>query len=410
MSEPFGNESTHQTAGSTPEHGVCSRLRPFGTTIFTTISRLAAEHGAVNLGQGFPDENPPEPLIETVVEAIRSGDNQYAPMPGRPELRQAIANDRARRGHGIWSAEDEVTVTSGATGGLAAALLGTLEAGDEVILFDPAYDAYPALVAMAGGRAVRLAPEAPDFRITHEALESAITPRTRVILVNSPWNPTGRVLDDDELEVIADCCRRHDLLCVSDEVYERMVFTREHRSISTLPGMRDRTLVVSSLGKTYSCTGWKIGWVCAGTALTRAVRAAHQFLVFSVPGPLQQAATRALNDHADDWDRELTASYLARRDLLVDGLEAAGLIPLTPDGTYFVLAEISGLGDRDDRAFCDRMLRSVGVAAIPASVFTEHGRGLSTFVRFAFCKPEPMLERAVANLREMEPLREGQTP
>jgi N-succinyldiaminopimelate aminotransferase len=384
-------------------HGTTTRLAPFGTTIFTTISHRAAAVNAINLGQGFPDEDPPEALIEATIASLQAGHNQYAPMSGIPELRQAIANDQARRGRQRWNPDDEVTVTSGATGALAAALLGTLEHDDEVILFDPAYDAYPALVAMAGAHARRLAPPAPEFRITRELIEKAITPRTRMIVLNSPWNPTGRVLDDQELADVADCCIKHDLICVSDEVYERLVFTRPHRSIGSMPGMRDRTIVISSMGKTYSCTGWKVGWACATGSLTAAIRAAHQFLVFSLPVPLQKAATRALNDYGNDWDRSLISSYGTRRELLLEGLASAGLKPIAPEGTYFILADITGLGDDDDHAFCDRMLETVGIAAIPSSVFTDGGAGMKSMVRFAFCKPQALIQEALDRLARLTP-------
>lgn len=407
MTRRPAHSSTNTPSGSMGSgpgtHGTTTRLAPFGTTIFTTISQRAAARNAINLGQGFPDEDPPQALIEASIASLQAGHNQYAPMSGIPELRQAIANDQARRGRERWHPDHEVTVTSGATGALAAALLGTLEHDDEVILFDPAYDAYPALVAMAGAHARRLAPPAPGFRITRDLIEKAITPRTRMIVLNSPWNPTGRVLDDQELADVSDCCIKHDLICVSDEVYERLVFTRPHRSIGSMPGMRDRTIVISSMGKTYSCTGWKIGWACATGTLTSAIRAAHQFLVFSVPVPLQKAATRALNDYGTDWDLSLSASYGTRRDLLLEGLTSAGLEPIAPEGTYFILADITGLGDDDDHAFCDRMLETVGIAAIPSSVFTEGGLGMKSMVRFAFCKPQALIQEALDRLSRLTP-------
>ena len=401
--KPSPNESDR----SSTEHGTNSRLTRFGTTIFTTISHRAAAAKAINLGQGFPDDDPPEALVQASIASLNAGHNQYAPMAGLPELRQAIANDQARRDRCRWHPDTEVTVTSGATGALAASMLGTLETDDEVILFDPSYDAYPALVAMAGAHAKRLAPEAPEFRITRPLIDSAITPRTRMIVVNTPWNPTGRVLDDQELQAIADCCIENDLICVSDEVYERLVFTRPHRSIVSLNGMRERTIVISSMGKTYSCTGWKVGWACAPESLSAAIRAAHQFLVFSIPAPLQKAATRALNDYGSDWDRQLLETYGARRDLLLEGLTAAGLRPIAPEGTYFILADFTPLGDPDDHAFCDRLLESVGVAAIPSSVFTEGGCGMRSMARFAFCKPLPLLEEALTRLARLSPLTRG---
>ena len=385
----------------------CARLAPFGTTIFTTISARAMATGAINLGQGFPQEDPPGPIMQTALDSFKAGHNQYAPMPGALSLRQAIARDLERRDSERWDPDSEITVTSGATEALAATFLGILEPGDEVILFDPAYDAYPAGVAMAGATARRIAPTAPEFRITHELLATALNDKTRMIVINTPWNPTGRVLDHEELEVIAQACRAHNLLCVSDEVYERLVYEGVHRSISTLPDMRDRTIAISSLGKTYSCTGWKIGWACAHPALTAGIRAAHQFLVFSVPMPLQHAAEHALTEFGASWDALLLEQYQERRQLLLDGLINAGLKPIEPQGTYFITADFSALGDSDDTAFCDRLLSEANVAAIPTSVFTDGGAGCRSLARFAFCKPEKELREAIKRFAQLEPLKQG---
>jgi len=324
-------------------------------------------------------------------------------MPGYLGLRHAITRDHGERTGLQWDHESEVTVTSGATEALAATFLGILEPGDEVILIDPAYDAYAAGVALACAKAVRIAPDPPGFRITTELLSGAITQHTRMIVINTPWNPTGRVLDDQELEAIAALCMEHDLLCVSDEVYERLVFDGRHRSIASITGMRDRTITISSLGKTYSCTGWKIGWACASGGLTDAIRAAHQFLVFSVPEPLQHAAEMAMTRFRDAWDQDLLDRYSTRRDMLMSGLESAGLDPIMPQGTYFIMAGFSRLGDADDVAFCNRLLDEANVAAIPTSVFTQEGSRCRDLVRFAFCKPDAEIGTAVERMQALGP-------
>ena len=381
-----------------PRNRIGSRLAPYGTTIFSTITAKANAAGAINLGQGFPDSDPPSEMIKIVSDMHLAGRNQYAPMPGLPSLREAVSQDRVRRGHEDWNPESQVTITSGATEALAAAFLGLLEVGDEVVLFDPAYDAYPAGISMAGAVPVRVSLEDEDFAITRTALEARISARTRMLVVNTPWNPTGRLLSHSELSAIADVCRSHDLICISDEVYERLVFDGAHRSIADLPDMKDRTVVISSLGKRYSCTGWKIGWACASDDITAAIRAAHQFLVFSVPEPHQHAAHHALSRLGDDWERELHETYRQRRDLLFDGLVSAGLEPRHTSGSYFILAGTNSHMDSDDVRFCDRMLQEYGVAAIPASIFTENGQGCKGYVRFAFCKSERDLKSDRTNV------------
>ena len=384
-----------------PRNRTGSRLAPYGTTIFSTITARANAAGAINLGQGFPDSDPPRELIEVVSDMHLAGRNQYSPMPGLPSLRAAVAEDRNNRGHIPWNPDSEVTITSGATEALAAAFLGLLEIGDEVILFDPAYDAYPAGISMAGGIPVRLAMEHDDFVITRATLEAGLSSRTKMLVLNSPWNPTGRVLSDSELSIVADVCRRHDLICISDEVYERLIFDGSHRSIADLPDMRHRTVVISSLGKRYSCTGWKIGWACACDEITSAIRAAHQFLVFSVPEPHQHAAHHALSRLDEAWERDLHETYRQRSALLFEGLRASGLEPRHTEGSYFILAGTGSHQDPDDVAFCDRMLRDSGVAAIPASIFTEKGQGCRGFVRFAFCKSEGDLNEALSRISSM---------
>lgn len=387
-----------------PANATCARLAPFGQTIFTSISLLAQRHGAVNLGQGFPDFDGPEFVKEAGIAAIREGHGQYARMFGVPALNEAIA-DRFRLDTGmVFDPNQEVTVTSGCTEAIAAALLGILEPDDEVVLVEPFYDSYRACVAMAGAtpRFVRLRP--PDFRLERDELAAAITPRTRAILVNTPHNPTGRVLDHDELATIADVATRHDLVVLSDEVYERLVFEGTHRSIASLPGMRDRTITLSSLGKTFSLTGWKIGWAIAPQRLTAAVRAAHQFLTFATATPLQHAAVTALRCEQAYYDG-LLAEYRARRDLLVDGLRRAGLEVFVPQGAYFVIADCRALGFDDDVAFCRHLVEQVRVAAIPCSAFFDAGAtaargddGCRTLVRFACCKRDETLREGVRRL------------
>lgn len=386
-----------------PRNRTGSRLEPFGTTIFSTITAKAHACGAINLGQGFPDNDPPRELIEIISDMHLAGRNQYAPMPGLPSLRTAVSLDRERRGFNTWNPNAEITITSGATEALAATFLGLLEIGDEVILFDPAYDAYPAGISMAGAVPVRLSTEHDDFQITRTALEGAITPRTKMLVLNSPWNPTGRVVSDSELEIIADVCRRYELTCVSDEVYERLIFDGVHRSIADLPGMRERTVVISSLGKRYSCTGWKIGWACASESMTAAIRAAHQFLVFSVPEPLQHAAHHALSRLDAAWELNVHETYEKRREILFNGLLSAGLQPRMTEGSYFILAETGVHEDPTDVDFCARMIEQAGVAAIPASIFTEEGQGCRKHVRFAFCKSEHDLNEAIARIRQLKP-------
>lgn len=377
---------------------IASRLRPFGGTVFAEMTQLAAKHGAVNLGQGAPDFDGPQFVKDAGIRAIREGHAQYARMYGVPELNAAIAS-RFRRDTGLDVSPDaEVTVTSGCTEAIAATVLGLIEPGDEVLLIEPFYDSYPATVALAGGsvRAVTLRP--PDFALDVAALRAAVRPNTRAILLNTPHNPTGHVFSKEELAAIADLCRTHDLLCISDEVYERLVFEGTHISIATLPGMYERTVTLSSLGKTYSLTGWKVGWAVAPPDLTAGVRAAHQFLTFATATPLQHGAVAALAS-GEEYDRAFLAEYRRRRTMFLDGLADSGLRVFPPQGTYFVMADHSEFGYEDDRAFCRFLVREVGVAAIPPASFylsPQEGRHL---VRFAFCKREETLRAAIERLR-----------
>lgn len=379
---------------------VAQRLRRFGQTIFAEMSRLALERGAVNLGQGFPDFDGPEFVKEAARRAIRDGHGQYAPMSGVPALTGAIA-DRFREATGIDVDPDRnVTVTSGCTEALAATFLGLVEPGDEVVLIEPYYDSYPACVALAGARPrfVRLRP--PDFRLDPEELAAAAGPRTAAVVVNTPHNPTGRVFDDAELEAIAGVCREFDAVAVADEVYEHLVFEGRHRSIAGLADMWERTITLSSIGKTFSLTGWKVGWAVGPEDLTAGVRSAHQFLTFATATPLQFGAAAALRAPAG-YFADFVAGYRTRRDLLLDGLTEAGFTVFPPQGTYFALADHTGFGFADDVAFTRHLVDTVGVAAIPPSAFYDDPAGGASLVRFAFCKEVATIEEAIVRLRRL---------
>ena len=372
---------------------IASRLAPFGTTIFTEMSALAERTGAVNLGQGFPDEDGPPALLEAATAAIRDGRNQYAPLPGVPALREAVAAHQARWYGMEVDPEAGVQVTFGATEAIAAALLGLLEPGDEVVLIDPSYDAYGAAVAMAGGvrRTVALRP--PDWVLDADALRAAIGPRTRALVLNSPHNPTGKVFARAELELLAAACREHDLVAIADEVYEHIVFEGEHVPLATLDGMAGRTLTVSSLGKTFSCTGWKVGWACGPAPLVAAVRAAKQYLTFAGATPFQHAGAALLN-HADDWYAQLAAGLRERRDRLCAGLAEAGLDVIPPAGTYFANALVDG----DGVAYCRELPSRAGMVAIPTSAFYADPAIGRRLVRFAFCKRPEVIDEAARRL------------
>ncbi|MEU1281075.1 pyridoxal phosphate-dependent aminotransferase [Streptomyces sp. NPDC005805] len=375
------------------------RLAGFGTTIFAEMSALAARTGAINLGQGFPDTDGPEEVREAAVRALRDGrGNQYPPGPGVPELRTAIAGHQLRHYGLDVDPDTEVLVTAGATEAIAAAMLALLEPGDEVIAFEPYYDSYAACISLAGAQRVPVTLRAPDFRPDLDALRDAVTPRTRLILLNSPHNPTGTVLTREELTAIAELAVERDLLVVTDEVYEHLVFDGEHIPLISLPGMRDRTVSISSAGKTYSFTGWKVGWVTAAPALVAAVRTAKQYLTFVSAGPFQYAIAEALR-LPDAYVTGVREELRAGRDLLADGLAEAGFGVYRPQGTYFVTADIAPLGEKDGTAFCLSLPERCGVVAVPNAVFYDDPEAGRTLVRFAFCKRRPVLQEAVDRLR-----------
>ncbi|GGV81237.1 aminotransferase [Streptomyces gelaticus] len=377
------------------------RLAGFGTTIFAEMSALAVRTGSINLGQGFPDTDGPEEIREAAVRALRDGrGNQYPPGPGVPELRTAIA-DHQRRRYGLSLDPDtEVLVTAGATEAIAAAMLALLEPGDEVIAFEPFYDSYAACIAMAGGVRVPLTLRAPDFRPDLDALRDAITPRTRLLLLNSPHNPTGMVLTREELTTIAGLAVEHDLLVVTDEVYEHLVFEGEHIPLISLPGMRERTVSISSAGKTFSYTGWKVGWVVAAAPLVAAVRTAKQYLTYVSAGPFQYAVAEALR-LPDAYFDNFRADLRRKRDLLGDGLRVAGFEVHQPQGTYFITTDITRFGEKDAYAFCRVLPERCGVVAVPNSVFYDDPEAGRAQVRFTFCKKDEVLHEAVGRLRRL---------
>jgi N-succinyldiaminopimelate aminotransferase len=370
-----------------------TRLSAFGTTIFTEMSALAERTGAINLGQGFPDEDGPAEVLEAAVAAIHAGHNQYAPLPGVPALRRAIA-DHQRRFYGIALDPDtEVQVTMGATEAITAAVLGLCEPGDEVIALDPSYDSYAAAAAMADARFVPVPLHPPGWTLDGDELAAAVTDRTRLILLNTPHNPTGRVLSRGELEAVAAVCRERELIAVTDEVYEHLVFEGEHVPLATLPGMAERTVTISSLGKTFSVTGWKVGWATGPAPLVAAVRAAKQFLTFAGATPFQHAGAAALG-LGDEFYAGFAAELKAKRDRLCDGLAAAGLTVLRPQGTYFANVDAGG----DGTEFCRALVSAAGVVAIPTSVFSADPQRLAPYVRFAFCKRPDVIDAAAGRL------------
>ena len=373
------------------------RLQGIPPTIFSEMSALAVRTGSVNLGQGFPDVDGPPAVIARAVEALEGGHNQYAPGIGVPALREAIARHQARHYRIDLDPDRQICVTTGCTEGVAAALLGLVDEGDEVVVLEPYYDSYAAMIQVAGGVRRPVTLRSPDFRLDVDELRAAIGPRTRFILLNSPHNPTGTVLGRDELQAVADLAIEHDLVVITDEVYEHLVFdAHEHVPLATLPGMFERTLTLSSAGKSYSFTGWKVGWASGPAELVSAVLAAKQWLTFTSGAPLQPAIAHALDDEPD-FPAELAADLQKRRDLLCSGLADVGLDVRVPEGTYFALADVSHLGWEDGLSFCLALPERAGVVAIPTQGFhdTDAGRHL---VRWAFCKEASVIEDGLRRL------------
>lgn len=382
-----------------------ARLRPFTSTIFAEMTALAERTRSVNLGQGFPDTDGPPGMLDAARQAIADGVNQYPPGQGRPELRRAIAEQRNRDYRLDHDPDTEVLVTVGATEAITACLLALVEPGDEVVLFEPYYDSYAAAVAMAGAtrRSVPLRPSRANghFELDTDRLRAAITPRTRALLLNTPHNPTGAVYTDAELAEIAAVAVEHDLLVITDEVYEHLVFDGlAHRPIAGLPGMAERTLSVSSAGKTFSVTGWKIGWVCGPPELVAAVRAAKQFITFVGGAPFQPAVAHALVAETA-WVAGLRASLQDKRDRLSAGLADAGFDVFASLGTYFVCADVGRLGYDDGIECCRALPHRAGVVAVPVQVFADDPGPWRTVVRFAFCKRDEVLDEAITRLRQL---------
>lgn len=374
------------------------RLTSSTTTIFAEMSALAVATGSVNLGQGFPDTDGPDFMLEAARRAIAEGVNQYPPGRGIPVLRQAIAAHALRHQGLTYDPDTEVLVTTGATEALAATIEAYVDPGDEVIALEPFYDSYAASIDLAGGVRVGVGLFGPDFRLDHAELAAAFGPRTKLVLINSPHNPTGTVLSDDDLAEIARLAVEHDVLVVTDEVYEHLVFTgARHRSLATLPGMRERTIRISSSGKTFSATGWKIGWAMGPAELIDEVTAVKQFLTYVSGAPFQPAVALAL-DEGDGWVEASVRDLEERRDRLATGLASIGLDPVVPQGTYFMTTDVRPLGHDDGVAFCRELPHRAGVVAIPHQVFYDRAEAGRPYVRWAFCKRAEVLDEAVRRL------------
>lgn len=382
---------------------VVSRLRPFGETIFATMTQRAVEAGAINLGQGFPDEDGPRRVLEIASEQILGGNNQYSAGRGDASLRAAVARDHLERFDLEYNPDSEVLITVGATEAITATVLGLVESGDEVIVLEPYYDAYAAAIALAGATrvAVPLQEVENSWDVDVDKLHAAVTKKTRMIIVNSPHNPTGSVFSKKALKQLAGIARAYDLLVLSDEVYEHLVFDdQKHVSVAKLPGMWDRTVTVSSAAKTFNVTGWKTGWALAPEPLLEAVLKAKQFMSYVGATPFQPAVAHAI-EHEQKWVSKMSKGLELKRDILRTALDKAGLKTHDSKGTYFIVADI---GDRDGAEFCFELIEKVGVAAIPVQAFVDHPKKWSSKVRFAFCKKEETLREAAERLKEIKKL------
>jgi len=382
---------------------ISKKLQPFGTTIFSEMTGLALKHGAINLSQGFPDFEGPEEILDAAARALRSGDNQYARSMGHLKLVEAIASHQEEHYGFTLDPTTEITVFSGATEGIASTLLGLLNPGDEIVIFEPFYDSYPACAALAGAKPRYSTLHFPDFSIDKEQIASLFNDRTRVLLLNTPHNPTGKVFSRKELEFIAELCIKYDVIAVTDEVYEHLVYDGlKHLSISEIDGMRERTISISSAGKTFSFTGWKVGWATGPKELIAAAQAAHQFVTFATATPLQLAVAFALTGLDKSYFSNLRRDYQAKRDFLASAIQDAGMTVVKPQGTYFIIADFSTIHQGDDRSFVRRLIEDYKVAAIPPSVFYNSdlvaGKSL---VRFAFCKKMDTLQQASDRLKEI---------
>jgi N-succinyldiaminopimelate aminotransferase len=386
--------------------GMSQRVAGFGTTIFADINRVAREHGAINLGQGAPDFDSPPEILAAAVNAVNSALNQYAPGAGMPAVRNAIARHAQRFYGQQLDPEAEVLVTTGATEGVFAAILGLTDPGDEIIVFEPVYDTYVPNMVMAGVTPRYVPLRGEDWTFDPDELAKAFNRRTRAVIVNTPHNPTGKVYSREELQTIAEQCHKHDVVAITDEVYEHIVYDdRTHIRLATLPGMADRTVTISSLGKTFTVTGWKIGWAMGAAPLVNAVNQAHQFITYAVATPLQAAASAALDLPFEFFDN-LQLNYQKRRDRMVTILRAAGFKVFPPGGSYFVMTDWRGVAPRgieDDLQFVHWLIREIGVAAIPASPFyQEADKAMGRyFARFAVCKKDETIEAAAEKLSRL---------
>ncbi|MFI4915205.1 MAG: aminotransferase class I/II-fold pyridoxal phosphate-dependent enzyme [Phycisphaerales bacterium JB060] len=391
-------------------NAVADRLSPFGSTIFIEMSELASRHQAVNLSQGFPDFDGPAAMLQALGNAAATGTNQYAPLTGLPEMRRGVAHWFAQLGGFDVDPDTWVTTTCGCTEAIAATMLGLLNPGDGLVVFQPCYDSYQATASMAGATLIPVTLEPDDeggFAFDADALRAAFERKPRAILLNTPHNPTGKVFDADELALIAELCVQHDVIAITDEVYDHLVYEGEHRRLAGFDGMAERTITMGSIGKLFSATGWKVGWALAAPPLGKAVRSAHQFLTFCANAPAQAAAGRALLEHLDSTI-ELRENMRTNRDLLCDALEAAGLKVYRPASGYFAMCDHTpvsqrlGLeGDQADVAFCKHLVERVGVAAIPpGSFYVDRSLG-ARYVRFAFCKKRETIERAIERLARL---------
>ncbi|MCB0006894.1 MAG: aminotransferase class I/II-fold pyridoxal phosphate-dependent enzyme [Anaerolineales bacterium] len=379
---------------------LANRVANFGTTIFTEMTNMAVANNAVNLGQGFPDFAAPAFIKEAARQAIADDINQYAPAAGRPRLRQAIARQMERQYGLKVDPDNQIQVMHGATEAIFATIISLVDPGDEVIVFEPFYDSYVPSITMAGGVPRYYTLRAPDWAIDPTELEALFSAKTKLIIFNTPHNPTGKVFNRTELELIARLCQKYDVIAVSDEVYEYILFDgQQHQLMAQIPGMADRSITISSLGKTFSTTGWKIGWTIASPELTNAVFRSHQFITFAGAHPLQEAAAIAFDmAHTEGYFEFLREDYQEKRDFLTGALNAAGLPSIKPAGTYFVMVDISQLGFANDIEFCRYLTKEVKVAAIPPSAFYHNPADGAGIARFTFCKKMETLELAAERL------------
>ena len=383
-----------------PVPRAAARLEGVTSTIFAEMSALAVSTAAINLGQGFPDESGPREVVDEVTAQMLAGRNQYPPGHGAPELLDAVIRHQQRH-YDINLEVDQVVVTTGATEAIAAALLGLVDPGDEVVVLEPFYDSYRAMIQFAGGVRRPVLLRAPDFRLDPEALRAAISPQTKLMLINTPHNPTGTVLNAEERQAVADLAIEHDLVVVTDEVYEHLTFDEhQHVPLSTLPGMSERTVSISSAGKTFSFTGWKVGWVSGPADLVAAVEGAKNWLTYSSGAPLQPAIAKALNEY-DGFHQALRQELQHKRDLMTTALDEIGFDVRVPEGTYFITTDIRPLGASDGHEFCQRMAREVGVVAIPSAAFYDDLSEGAPLVRWAFCKQESVLLEGLERLRRL---------